>query len=166
LALDDNDEQDHQTQHGSALWETLTRELDDPRTLTGDLANQISGPIQIDGLAESSLYWVREQETDKPCVLRFPALLDICGMYGQTGTYLNQQNARNQSQIPVKSLHQIKPIFELAKLPREEEDLNGNPLYPPDAVKCSERMFNFLHICTHKLESERNKGMDFYRLVV
>ena len=166
MALDDNDEQGHQTQHGSVLWETLAREMDDSRTLTDNLADKITGPTQIDGWAESSLYWVHEQETDKPCVLRFPALLDIGGKFGRTGTYLNKQNVRNRTQIPVKSLHQIKAIFELVKLPGGEEDFNGKPLYPPDAVKCSERMFNFLHICTHKLENERNKGMDVYPLVI
>ena len=146
---------EHEIQPVNLIWDTFTREMQDPRTLTDALADQISGPRHIEDTISSSLYWVLEHELDMPCVLRFPALLDLRGTYGRTGRYFNQERS---GRLSFEHFRKMKAIFELERLP-STLDVEGNPVYPPEAVECSKRMFNCLHICTHRLESERNKGM-------
>ncbi|KAF9566038.1 hypothetical protein CPC08DRAFT_126314 [Agrocybe pediades] len=178
-------------------WHTLLlNELAHPNTLTPALSDLIAGPSYLTSTSFSSTfsslayhprYWVHTQHPESPVVLRFPAVLHVGGKHGKTAPYFNKRNEKNDTQIKVDKMKDMKAIFELVGM--WEHDVKGEvvrkePLvkkeqvgeegvgkegekgeksaspYPDEVLKCSKRAFDFLHIITQRLEIESNKGLD------
>ncbi|KAF9543455.1 hypothetical protein CPC08DRAFT_824153 [Agrocybe pediades] len=154
--MDEGGNHDQEAQYVNILWDKFTKDMQDPRTITRGLVDQVERvPEPVAGFSSSALHWVLKGDPCIPCVLRFPAVLDLRGDYGRIGKHFNQESADT---IDVNNLHKIRADFELKTLP-DIKDVEGKQVYPSEAVKCSEMAFNFFLLLMVLHEKQKNQGI-------